>query len=48
MMRSGEMERLYKYWYTDPIPNIRNGLQLPLPEALREMFKHPGSEMLNL
>ncbi len=48
MMRSGEMERLYKRWYTAPIPGAPNGLQLPLPDALHEMFRNPGSEMLSL
>jgi glutamate/aspartate transport system substrate-binding protein len=48
MMRSGEMARLYKRWFVDPIPGTRNGLNLPLPDALQELFKAPGSEMLNL
>ncbi len=47
MMRTGEMERLYRKWFVDPLPGQKEVLNLPLPPKLRALFAKPGSEMLD-
>jgi len=47
MMRTGEMERLYRKWYVDPVPGLGEGLNLPPSPKLRALFANPGSEMLD-
>lgn len=47
MMRTGEMERLYRKWFVDPLPGQQDGLDLPLSPKLRALFANPGSEMLD-
>lgn len=44
MMASGEMEKLYKTWFTQPIPPKNINMNFPLNDATREVFKHPNSE----
>lgn len=47
MMRTGEMERLYRKWFVDPPPGQKDGLGLPPSPKLRAMFANPGSEMMD-
>lgn len=47
MMRTGEMERLYRKWFVDPLPGQKDGLNLPLSPKLRALFANPGSEMMD-
>jgi glutamate/aspartate transport system substrate-binding protein len=42
MMLSGEAERLYARWFMDPIPPRGVRLQLPLSDALQQLFRAPN------
>lgn len=45
-MRSGEAERLYLKWFTQPIPPNGLNLEFPLSEAMRTLFRSPNDEPL--
>jgi glutamate/aspartate transport system substrate-binding protein len=47
MMRTGEMERLYRKWFVEPLPGQKEGLDLPMSPKLRALFANPGSEMMD-
>lgn len=39
MMKSGEMEALYNKWFTKPIPGYEGGMNMPINDATRELYK---------
>lgn len=43
-MRSGEAERLYLQWFTQPIPPQGLNLAFPLSDAMRALFRKPNDE----
>ena len=45
-MRSGEAERLYAQWFTQPIPAHGLNLEFPLSDAMRALFRNPNDEPL--
>ena len=45
MMRSGEMEGLYRKWFQLAIPGLKLPVGLELSEATRALYRKPGSEM---
>jgi glutamate/aspartate transport system substrate-binding protein len=44
---SGEAERLYKQWFTQPIPPRGINLNFPLSEQNRALFAHPNDRALD-
>lgn len=44
LMKSGEMERLYARWFTQPIPPSNVNLNFPMTEAVREAFRNPSKK----
>jgi glutamate/aspartate transport system substrate-binding protein len=42
MMQSGEMEAIYKKWFTQPIQPFRKSLGLPMNEATTVLYKEPN------
>ncbi|HEY4297475.1 MAG TPA: transporter substrate-binding domain-containing protein [Paraburkholderia sp.] len=44
---SGDAERLYKQWFTQPIPPHGINLNFPLSEANRALFAHPNDRALD-
>jgi glutamate/aspartate transport system substrate-binding protein len=42
LMKSGEAEKLYRKWFTSPIPPKNVNLDLPMSEKLREAFRNPS------
>ncbi|WP_408333468.1 transporter substrate-binding domain-containing protein [Paraburkholderia sp. RL17-337-BIB-A] len=44
---SGEAERLYKQWFTQPIPPHGINLNFPLSEQNRTLFAHPNDRALD-
>ncbi|ASV98616.1 transporter substrate-binding domain-containing protein [Paraburkholderia aromaticivorans] len=44
---SGEAERLYKQWFTQPIPPHGINLNFPLSEQNRALFAHPNDRALD-
>lgn len=44
LMRSGEMERLYARWFTQPIPPSNVNLNFPMSDAVREAFRNPSNK----
>lgn len=46
LMQSGEAEKIYTKWFIDPIPPKNVSLNLPLGNALRELFANPNDKPL--
>ena len=46
MMQSGEVAKIYDKWFVQPIPPKNTALDLPLSDALRELFKSPNDKPL--
>lgn len=44
MMKSGEFDRLYKKWFTSPIPPKNINLNLPMSAQLRDSLKAPSDK----
>jgi len=44
LMKSGEMERLYARWFTQPIPPSSVNLNFPMSDAVREAYRNPSSK----
>jgi glutamate/aspartate transport system substrate-binding protein len=44
---SGDAERLYKQWFTQPIPPHGTNLNFPLSEQNRALFAHPNDRALD-
>lgn len=44
VMKSGEAEKIYAKWFTQPIPPKGINLNFPLPAELREAFKNPNDK----
>ena len=44
MMASGEMEALYKTWFTQPIPPKNINMNFPMNDMTRNAFKNPNSD----
>ena len=44
MMASGEMEALYKTWFTQPIPPKNINMNFPMNDMTRNDFKNPNSD----
>jgi glutamate/aspartate transport system substrate-binding protein len=47
MQTSGEAERLYNVWFTQPIPPHGMNLNFPLSAEMRELFAHPNDKALD-
>jgi glutamate/aspartate transport system substrate-binding protein len=47
MQTSGEAERLYNVWFTQPIPPHGINLNYPLSAEMRTMFAHPNDKALD-
>ncbi len=44
LMKSGEAEKIYNKWFTQPIPPKGINLNLPMSEKLKEAFKNPNDK----
>ncbi|WP_375576184.1 amino acid ABC transporter substrate-binding protein [Paracidovorax oryzae] len=44
LMKSGEMERLYARWFTQPIPPNNVNLNFPMTDAVREAYRNPSKK----
>lgn len=44
LMKSGEMEKLYARWFTQPIPPSNVNLNFPMTDAVREAYRNPNSK----
>ncbi|SMG13922.1 transporter substrate-binding domain-containing protein [Paraburkholderia susongensis] len=44
---SGDAERLYKQWFTEPIPPLGINLNFPMSESNRALFAHPNDRALD-
>ena len=47
MQTSGDAERLYNVWFTQPIPPHGINLNFPLSAAMRALFAHPNDRALD-
>jgi ABC-type amino acid transport substrate-binding protein len=47
MQTSGEAERLYNVWFTQPIPPRGINLNYPLSQEMRALFAHPNDKALD-
>jgi ABC-type amino acid transport substrate-binding protein len=47
MQTSGEAERLYNVWFTQPIPPHGINLNFPMSDAMRALFAHPNDRALD-
>lgn len=50
LMKSGEVEKLYKKWYQSPIPPKNSTLGITMSDKLKDLFKNPSdapAEALN-
>ncbi|QYD70204.1 transporter substrate-binding domain-containing protein [Paraburkholderia edwinii] len=47
MQTSGEAERLYNVWFTQPIPPHGINLNYPLSQEMRALFAHPNDKALD-
>jgi ABC-type amino acid transport substrate-binding protein len=47
MQTSGEAERLYNVWFTQPIPPHGINLNFPMSAAMRALFAHPNDRALD-
>ncbi len=48
MMRNGEMERLYRQWFLQPVPGVPSGIGWALEDPTRALYAEPGSESKGL
>lgn len=46
MATSGEMDRLYKKWFIDPVPPYQNAIGLPMNEQTRRTYAAPNDTAL--
>lgn len=46
LMREGEMEKMYRRWFEQPIPAVRQGLRISLSEEDRALFAAPNDNPL--
>ncbi len=44
LMQSGEMEKLYARWFTQPIPPSNVNLNFPMTDAVREAYRNPNNK----
>lgn len=44
LMRSGELEKLYKQWFVDPIPPRQVSVGMPMSAALKDAIAHPNDK----
>ena len=44
LMKSGEMERLYARWFTQPIPPSNMNINFPMTDAVREAYRNPNAK----
>ncbi len=44
LMKSGEIERLYARWFTQPIPPSNVNLNFPMTDAIREAYRNPNKK----
>jgi glutamate/aspartate transport system substrate-binding protein len=44
MMKSGELEKIYNKWFTTQIPTLKAPLNMPMTNALKELFKNPNDK----
>lgn len=44
LMKSGEMERLYARWFTQPIPPSNININFPMTDAVREAYRNPNNK----
>jgi glutamate/aspartate transport system substrate-binding protein len=44
MMKSGELEKLYRKWFLSPIPPKKVNLNVPMSSQLRAQFKDPNDK----
>ena len=44
LMRSGEIETIYRTWFEFPIPPRGVNLKLPMSDKLKDLFKNPSDE----
>lgn len=44
LMKSGEMERLYARWFTQPIPPSNININFPMTDAVREAYRNPSNK----
>lgn len=44
LMKSGEIERLYARWFTQPIPPSNVNLNFPMTDAVREAYRNPSKK----
>lgn len=44
LMKSGEMERLYARWFTQPIPPSNVNINFPMTDAVREAYRNPNAK----
>ncbi|MFT4064183.1 transporter substrate-binding domain-containing protein [Paraburkholderia sp.] len=47
LQTSGDAERLYRQWFTQPIPPLGINLNFPLSDANRALFAHPNDRALD-
>jgi len=47
LQTSGDAERLYRQWFTQPIPPLGINLNFPLSDANRALFAHPNDHALD-
>ena len=44
LMKSGEIDKLYARWFTQPIPPRNVSLDFPMSDAVRETYKNPNNK----
>jgi glutamate/aspartate transport system substrate-binding protein len=44
LMKSGEIDKLYAKWFTQPIPPSNINLNFPMTEAVREVYRNPNNK----
>ncbi len=44
LMKTGEMEKLYARWFTQPIPPSNVNLNFPMTDAVREAYRNPNNK----
>jgi glutamate/aspartate transport system substrate-binding protein len=44
LMKSGEIETIYRKWFESPIPPRGVNLKLPMSDKLKDYFKNPSDE----
>lgn len=44
LMKSGEIEKIYAKWFTQPIPPANSNLNFPVNDAIREVFRNPNNK----